>query len=79
MQATDASKNETLTGTAKMTTLETLARKMMLTAAQAIALPQVVTSAAKGQGMSEQDLIAACFANDSVMQYLAGICRKVMA
>jgi hypothetical protein len=62
-----------------MMTLETLARKMMLTAAQAIALPQVVTSAAKGQGISEKDLIAACLANDSVMQYLAGICRKVMA
>ena len=61
------------------TRLSIVARKMMLTAAQAVALPSVITKAASGQSMSEDALIDACMNNAAVCQYLASICRTVTA
>lgn len=57
--------------------LATLARKMMLTNKQAVALPTTITVAANGQGMTEEEIIGHCFSNPSVCQYIASICRKV--
>jgi len=58
-------------------TIKVLAKKMMLTAEQAVALPQVITSAAIKSNMSEQQLIHACFDNGAVRDYLASVCRTV--
>jgi hypothetical protein len=52
-----------------------LAKKMMLTPAQAVALPQVITSAARECKMSEQQMIQACYENGQVRDYLASVCR----
>ena len=57
--------------------LAVLAKKMMLTPAQAVALPEVITSAARECKMSEHALIASCFDNGSVRDYLASVCRTV--
>jgi hypothetical protein len=56
-----------------------LAKKMMLTPNQAIALPEVITSAARECKMSEQQIIQSCYENGEVRDYLASICRKVTA
>jgi rRNA pseudouridine-1189 N-methylase Emg1 (Nep1/Mra1 family) len=56
-----------------------LAKKMMLTPTQAVALPEVVTSAARECKMSEQQIIQSCYENGAVREYLASICRKVTA
>lgn len=55
--------------------IATLARKMMLTAEQAVALPAVLTKAAESVGMSETDMIARCMADGAVSGYLAQVCR----
>lgn len=57
--------------------LATLARKMMLTANQAVALTETLTVAASKVGMSESQLVDACFDKPEVCEYLASICRKV--
>lgn len=57
--------------------LETLARKMMLTPSQAVALPATVDCAAKSLGMNRQQMILQCVSNNAVCEYLASICRKV--
>lgn len=64
---------------AQATRLSIVARKMMLTASQAVALPSVISKAASGQGMSEDALIDACMNNAGVCQYLASVCRTVTA
>lgn len=61
--------------TARETSLVTLARKMMLTAKQAIALPTTITVAAGKVGMAEADMIAAALDNTALAQYLANACR----
>ena len=61
----------------RIQTLATIARKMMLTASQAIALPAVIERAAAGQGMAESEMLAHCMNNGGVCEYLASICRKV--
>ena len=57
--------------------LVTLAKKMMLTPSQAVALPEVISSAAQKCGMSEAALVASCFDNGQVRDYLASVCRQV--
>ncbi len=57
--------------------LETLARKMMLTPAQAVALPATIDCAASSLGMNRGQMIVQCFGNPAVCEYLASICRKV--
>ena len=54
-----------------------LAKKMMLTPAQAVALPEVISSSARECKMSEQAIIASCFDNSQVRDYLASVCRQV--
>lgn len=58
-------------------TLESVARKMMLTPSQAVALPATIDCAASAMGMSRGQMISECFANPAVCEYLASICRKV--
>lgn len=59
--------------------LVVLAKKMMLTPSQAVALPAVVTSAARECKMSEHQIIFRCFDDGAVREYLASVCRKVTA
>ena len=56
--------------------LVVLAKKMMLTPSQAVALPAVITSAAKECRMSEHQIIVRCFDDGAVREYLASVCRK---
>lgn len=56
-------------------TLATLARKMMLTPAQAIALPLVIEKAAGSVGLTETELTERCLQDAAVAGYLASICR----
>jgi hypothetical protein len=60
-------------------TLETLARKMMLTPTQAVAIAATIDTAAKSQLATRQEMIEICFRIPSVCEYLASICRKVTA
>ena len=55
-----------------------LARKMMLTPAQAVALPETITVAASKMNMTESAIVRACYDNPAVCEYLASICRKVV-
>jgi hypothetical protein len=63
----------------RYTTLATLARKAMLTPAQAVALPTVVEVAALRLGKTEDWIVAECYHNAPVLSYLASLCRKVTA
>lgn len=65
--------------TSRETSLVNLARKMMLTAKQTIALPTTITVAAGKVGMNEADMIAAALSNSALCQYLANACRVAMA
>jgi hypothetical protein len=56
--------------------LETLARKMMLTPVQAIALPMVITTAAKSVSLTDHEMIGACVSQPRVCEYLASVCRS---
>jgi hypothetical protein len=58
--------------------LTMLARKMMLTPSQAVALPQVITQAAAGQQMTEQALVDILMSNSAAAGYVASICRSVV-
>ncbi len=58
-------------------TLATLAHKMMLTPAQAIALPDTLDVAAKSVKMTRAEMVAICVAKPRVCEYLASICRQV--
>lgn len=57
--------------------LATLARKMMLTPAQAVVLPAVIDRTAEVGGITTADMIERCFAQSELCHYLASICRKV--
>lgn len=59
--------------------LTTLASKMMLTPAQATALPTVIEVSARKVEISEAKLIEHAFAKPALASYLAGICRQVTA
>jgi predicted lipoprotein len=75
-----ASNLERLERTMNATQIQTmaiLARKMMLTAAQAVALPATITHAAGKLGFSEDKMVQTCFDNPAVSEYLASICRQV--
>ena len=58
-------------------TLETLARKMMLTPKQAVAIAATVDCAAESMKMTRQQMIDKCFQIPELTEYLASICRKV--
>ena len=60
-------------------TIEALARKMMLTAIQAVALPAVLDAAARSLGMTRDAMVSECFANARMAEYLALLCRRVTA
>ncbi len=64
--------------TDRLNTLATLARKMMLTPAQAVALPETIAVAARKMSMAESAIVRACYDNPAVCEYLASICRKVV-
>lgn len=57
-------------------TLATLACKMMLTPAQAVALPLVIEKAAGSVGLTETELAERCLRDTVVAGYLASVCRK---
>lgn len=57
--------------------LETLARKMMLTPSQAVALPATIDCAASAMGMNRPQMLMQCVGNPALCEYLASICRKV--
>lgn len=59
--------------------LAVLARKMMLTFSQAVALPAVIERAALSLEMTEAATIETAMGNSQVCEYLASICRKVTA
>jgi hypothetical protein len=52
---------------------------MMLTVAQAVALPAVIERAAVSLEMTEAATIETAMGNSRVCEYLASICRKVTA
>lgn len=54
-----------------------LAREMRLSPNQAVALPAVLDSAAKGQGRTRYEIVQACRVNPQVKQYIAEICKTV--
>jgi hypothetical protein len=56
-----------------------LAMLMHLTPTQAVALPLTIEVAASKVGYTESDLIAAACEKPAVLDFLAGICRKVTA
>ena len=70
-------KRKGMTMTDRIQTIALIARKMMLTASQAVALPTVLERAASGQGMSESAMMQHCINNAGVREYLASVCRKV--
>jgi hypothetical protein len=75
--ASEASASKVPQARVKQMHMVILAKKMMLTPSQAVALPQVITSAARECKMSEQQIIQSCYENGEVRDYLASICRKV--
>jgi len=62
-----------------MNDLATLARKMMLTPHQAIAIAGVVDRAADSVGWNRAKMIETAMRNGELRSYLASVCRKVMA
>lgn len=61
----------------RVDSLATLARKMMLTPAQAVALPLTIEVAARKLGWGEARMVAECFDNPRLAEYLASVCRSV--
>jgi len=61
-----------------MNDLTTLARKMMLTPTQAIAIAGVVDHAAKSMGWTRKNMVTECYRNDELCEYLGSLCRRVM-
>ena len=59
--------------------LTTLARKMMLTPTQAIAIAGVVDHAAQSMGWTRKQMVAECFRNAEACEYLGSVCRRVMS
>lgn len=59
--------------------LVNLARKMMLTIAQSVALPTTITVASQKVGMTEAQMIDAAMGNSALCQYLANACRMAVA
>ena len=59
--------------------LVTLARKMMLTPAQAAVLPTAIERAAALADMGEASMTVECMRNAPLAAYIAAICRKVEA
>ncbi len=58
-------------------TLETLARKMMLTPTQAVAIAAVIDTAAESSQMTREQMVAKCFNIPELCEYLASVCRKI--
>lgn len=58
--------------------LVTLARKMMLTPTQAIALPTAITVMATRLEMAEDAAIDTLMSNMAAAQYIAGLCRNAI-
>ena len=58
--------------------LVVLARKMMLTPAQAVALPAAIDSAAGKVGFTREAMIAEAFSNPALCEYIASVIRSVM-
>ena len=58
-------------------TLETLASRMQLSPAEAVALPATINAAAKAVNKTREQLLAECGRNAALTNYLAGVCRKV--
>ena len=59
--------------------LALVARMMGLDAADAIALPTVITVCARKAGMTEPALLREVAANDALRDYLARLCRVAIA
>lgn len=57
--------------------LTKLASKMMLTPAQAVALPTAITCAAGKVGMPESSFISECMRISELSEYVASVCRSV--
>ncbi len=60
-----------------MERIATLARKMSLTPNQATALLPTLDTAADSMKMTRDEMVAQCFGNPKVCEYLASICRTV--
>lgn len=60
----------------RLNRIATLARKMMLTARQAVALPTAITVASSKVGMSEEAFVSECMANAPLASYVASVCRQ---
>lgn len=59
-----------------LSALADLAALAGLDPVSAVALPTVVTVAARKSGMSESALVAECRVNAPLRDYLAGVCRS---